>query len=929
VVTRGDGYARVGPGAFQVDGSRREDLSRLLDEVQEGGSGCRGVVHLWSLDAGDGAQGGADFRPGVPESVSAGVLHLVQALALAGKPAPPRLWLVTAGAQAAAESEPVVVAQAPVWGLARVIRNEHPELRCTSVDLSPEPHEVDALAVELRAVSPEVEVALRGSSRRVARLAAWAPPPRSAVVPATVAAEGQPYRFEVSSPGVLDNLTARARGRRAPGPGQVEIEVAVVGLNFMNVMSALGIYPGYPNGVGPLGIECSGRIAAVGDGVAGLRVGDDVVGVAFDCLGTHAVTDARLVRRRPDGLTAEQAATVPIAFMTAWYALYHLGRLGKGETVLVHAAAGGVGQAALQLAHRAGARVLATAGTEEKRALVKSLGAAEVMDSRSLDFARETLSHTGGHGVDVVLNSLAGEAIPAGLRVLAPYGRFLEIGKRDIYRNTPVGLEPFRKNLTYAAVDLDRFIRERPEQAGALLGEVMDAVASGELQPVPHEVFPASRAAEAFRHMAQGQHTGKIVIDVLDPAVRVERAAFDGGSYLVTGGLGALGLEVARWLAAQGAPALALLGRGEPSADAAAVVDELRRGGTRVLVARADVADAAQLGRALEAVDAELPPLAGVVHAAGILDDGILIQQDATRFGSVMAPKVAGAWNLHAATAARPLQHFVLFSSVAALLGIPGQGNYAAGNAFLDALAAQRRRLGLPGCSIAWGPWSEVGLAAARSDRGQRLALQGLESLRPADGIEALALLLEARPPQVAVMPFDAARWGESLPAAAAAPLFERLRSAAGAPGQAGLGRPAGIREALLAVEPGRRRRSLLESHLQDRVAQVLRLTASRIERNKPLRTLGLDSLMALELRNRLEADLGLTLPATLVWNYPSVALLAPHLATRLQIPLDGPVEPESPPPAAPADGGELDRLLEEIQELSPEEARRLLTEER
>ena len=929
LVRCGDAYAKLDARTYQVDGSRREDLSRLLEEAGEGGPACRGLVHMWSLDAADAGRDGAK-PPRDPERLCGGVLHLVQAVAVAGSQEPPRLWLVTAGAQAPAQAEPVAVSQAALWGLARVIGNEHPELRCTSVDLSPDPDEVGPLAAELRAASPEREVALHGGTRRVARLAPWSLPRAEGQRPVTVPAAGRAYRFEVSSPGVLDNLTARPRNRRPPAAGQVEIEVAVAGLNFMNVMSALGIYPGYPNGVGPLGIECAGRIAAVGEGVGGLRVGDEVVAVAFDCLGTHAVTDARLVRHRPPGMSAEQAATVPIVFMTAWYALHHLGRLAKGETVLIHAAAGGVGLAALQLARRAGAEVLATAGSPEKRALVKSLGAAQVMDSRSLEFARETLRHTRGRGVDVVLNSLAGEAIPASLRVLAPYGRFLEIGKRDIYRNAQVGLEPFQKNLSYAAIDLDRFIRERTEQAGALLGEVMEGFAAGELQPIPHQVFPASRTPDAFRHMAQARHMGKIVIDVRDPAVRLEQTAFNRGSYLVTGGLGGLGLEVARWLAAKGVPALALVGRGEPSAAAAGAVDELRRAGIQVLVGRADVSDSRQLARVFEAIDAELPPLTGVVHAAGILDDGILLQQDAARFASVMAPKVAGAWNLHVATAGRPLQHFVLFSSVAALLGTPGQGNYAAGNAFLDALAAHRRRLGLPGTSIAWGPWSGVGLAAANSNRGQRLALQGLESLRPADGIEALGLVLEARAPHVAVMPFDAARWGESLPAAAGAPLFERLRAGGGALGERGTGpvRPAGIREALLAVEPGRRRRSLLESHLQERVAQVLRLAPSRIELGKPLRTLGLDSLMALELRNRLEADLGLTLPATLVWNYPTVAALAPHLATRLQIPLDGPQEPDRGTAPAPEESRELDRILDEIEELSPEEARRLLAEE-
>jgi acyl transferase domain-containing protein/acyl carrier protein len=395
------------------------------------------------------------------------------------------------------------------------------------------------------------------------------------------------------------------------------------------------------------------------------------------------------------------------------------------------------------------------------------------------------------------------------------------------------------------------------------------------------------------------------------------------GTWLVTGGFGGLGLAVAGRLAERGVTHLALVGRRGATASAEEALSALARAGVTVRAIRADVGDESEVARALAEIDATMPALRGVIHAAGILEDATVMSLDRARLDAVAAAKVHGAWNLHAATAARPLDHFVLFSSVAALLGSPGQGNYAAGNAFLDALAAHRVARGLPALAIAWGPWDEVGLAAAREDRGARLAGRGLGSLSVAQGLDALDRLLDARPSCAAVMPFDAALWRASSAAAAASPLFRRLDQA-GRSGAADAPGAEDLRPALLAAEPGRPRRTLFESHLRGRVAQVLRLSPSRVDLARPFKALGLDSLMGLELRNRLEVDLALKLPATLVWNYPTVVALAAHLAERMGVPLDTPPEDGA---AAASEDDALARMLDEIERLSTDEARRLLEE--
>ena len=853
----------------------------------EGSAG--GVIYLRGLDGAplDGTARAAEQIAEAPAVRD--LVNLVKAVVGREAPERPRLIIVTTGVQDVADGGGrVSVEQAPLWGLGAVIASEHPDLRCTRVDLSakPDADEIEGLVRECEAAGRAEQVALRARDRYVARLVGVSLDGEERD-PLLAPAGETPFRVRASSVATLDGLRLHASPRRAPARGQVEIEVRAVGLNFRDVMSALGSLPGHPDGIGPIGIECAGRVVEVGAGVTELGRGDEMVAIAFDCLGTHAIADARLVVRKPAGLSHEIAATVPIAFTTAWLALHRLAGLGSGDRVLIHAAAGGVGLAAVQIARRAGAEVFATAGSRPKHDYLHGLGVEHVLDSRSLSFAKDVMALTRGAGVDVVLNSLAGEAIAAGLSILAPYGRFVEIGRRDIYRNAPIGLAPFRGNLSYSALDLERMCRERPEVVGALLGDLMRRVADGELEPLPVRVFPISQVTDAFRYMAEARHIGKIALSLEPHEVRVAPMipatveVRPDATYLITGGLGALGLTMAGALVDWGARHLALVGRRAPGAAVGGAIAALESKGAHILTIQADVAESAQVERALAEVRRRMPPLRGVIHAAGVLDDATLLQMTGEQIRAVMAPKAAGAWALHAATERDPLDLFVMFSSASALLGLAGQANYAAANAFQDALARHRRRLGRPALSIGWGPWAEVGMAADRSDRGGRLAVLGLGSLTRGEGVEAFRRLLGGARAHVAVMALDVEAWCGAQ-AGPSNPLLERLRAA----GERGSvpGAPAGeILDALRAAPAATRQPMLLE-HVRGRVARILRLELSHVDRDAPLKSLGIDSLMTLELRNRLEADLGLRLSATLVWNYPTVAALAGHLAEALRL---------------------------------------------
>jgi polyketide synthase 12/myxalamid-type polyketide synthase MxaB len=724
-------------------------------------------------------------------------------------------------------------------------------------------------------------------------------------------------RLVTTDAGVLDALAYVPSPRVPPGPGHVEIRVRTTGLNFKDLLSALGTYPG---DAGDLGNECAGEIVAIGAGVSEFAVGDAVVAFTPGSFANFVVADVRMVAPKPEGVSFEEAATVAGGFLTAYHALHHLADIGPGDRVLIHAATGGVGLAAVQLARRAGAEVFATAGSDTKRALLASLGVRYVFSSRSTDFADAILRATGGRGVSVVVNSLAGEMIEASARALGDGGRFVELGKTTV----PAGA--YGARMTYFNPDVAQECRRDPARFGAVLREVMGAVARGDLAALPYHAFPEHDTVAAFRFMARAQHIGKIVVrrdgDGAGPAPSAAAAISSDGSYLVVGGLGGLGLLVAGRLVARGARHLALMARRAPGPEEQAVIDQLARAGAKVLVVRGDVSLPEDVSAAMTRIAAELPPLRGVIQSAGVLDDGVLLQQSWERFAAVMAPKIDGSWNLHRATQDMPLDFFVMFSSVASLLGSAGQGNHAGANAFLDAFAFHRRARGLAALSVNWGAWSDIGAAARRRIAG-RIATRGLGEIAPAAGLAAFDRVLTWPAAQVAVVPMDWQLYGRQFPGAQAPPFLadvmqqamERApRVSSQAPATSFVDR---VRAAAPSEQP-----VLVAAMIRDAVVRGLGLDSSQgIDPHQPLGALGLDSLLAVELRNALSRALGLPrpLPATLLFDYPTLAGLAEYITTTVI----GAAPPGSPLPKPAAAAG-----FEDIALLTDEEAEALLLQE-
>ncbi|MBU3869450.1 SDR family NAD(P)-dependent oxidoreductase, partial [Streptomyces sp. 4503] len=788
-----------------------------------------------------------------------------------------RLAVLTRGAVSTAPGENVEdLGAAAVWGLLRSAQAEHPD-RFVLVDHDGHQDSGTVLAAAVAAGHPHL--ALRRGRALTPRLAPLTP---ATLTPATTPApgDGTPWRMDVTSQGTLENLAAvpcpEAAG--ALGDGQVRVAMHAAGVNFRDVVVALGMIPGQD----VIGSEGAGVVLDIGPGVSGLAPGDRVMGLFSGAFGPVALTDHRLLARLPESWSFTDAAGTPVVFLTALYGLLDLAGLRSGESVLVHSAAGGVGMAATQVARWLGAEVYATA-SPGKWDTLRAGGVADdrIASSRTLEFAERF------DRVDVVLNSLAGEYVDASLGLLADGGRFLEMGKTDIRDGERVAAEHGR--VRYQAFDL---MDAGPDRIGELLQLLVSLFEQGVFTPLPTRSWDVRRAGDALRFLSQARHIGKLVLSVPQPLRERD-------TVLITGGTGTLGGLVARHLVERhGVRDVVLAGRRGPDAPGAAeLTAALRESGAQVRVVACDVADRDELARLLDTV----PDLRMVVHTAGVLDDGVVESLTAERVREVLRPKVDAAWHLHELTAGRELAEFVVFSSAAGVLGSPGQGAYAAANAWLDALMAHRRAAGLPGVSVAWGLWAErSGMTGHLSDRDlARMARAGATPLATDQGLRLLDSARAATEAVVLATPLDATALRAQAEAGALPALFHGLVRAPirRATGAASGDDASSLRDRMTAMPVAEREQHVLDL-VRTHVATVLgHGTLADVDTARTFAETGFDSLTAVELRNRLRTATGVRLPATAIFDYPTPAVLAAHLLREL----DGTVDEAVPPPAAPA----------------------------
>ncbi|WP_243653210.1 type I polyketide synthase [Pseudonocardia endophytica] len=794
--------------------------------------------------------------PDAAHALTRDVLKLLQEWLATDDLARARLVFLTRGAVADGSGSELDLAVAPVWGLVRSAQSENPG-RILLADIDDTDETLAALPTLPALVDDgEPQAVVRGGEVRVGRLAGLESGP--ALVPPA----GTPWRLGCRNTGSLDGLELEAHpDALAPLTGrEVRVGIRAAGLNFRDVLNALGMYPG---DAGLFGSEAAGVVTEVGPDVTDLAAGDRVTGMLFGGFGPLGVTDERMLTPVPDGWDWETAASMPLVFLTAYHALVDLAGLRAGERVLVHAGAGGVGMAAVQIARHLGAEVFATA-SEPKWDVLRSLGVADdhIASSRTLDFAERFPA-----GLDVVLNALSGDFVDASLGLLGDGGRFLEMGKTDIRDG-----DGLPDGFTYRFFDLGAV---DPDRLRSMLRELVDLFDAGALEPLPIRSWDVRRSVDAFRFMSSARHVGKIVLTV-PPALDPD------GTVLVTGGTGGLAATLARHLVAEhGVRNLLLTSRrGLDAPGAGDLRDELLEAGADVTVAACDVADRDALAALLDAV----PTLTAVVHTAGVLDDGTVASLTADGLDAVLRPKLDAAWHLHDLTRDRDLAAFVLYSSTAGVMGGPGQGNYAAGNTFLDALAAHRRALGLPATSLAWGAWEQgAGMTTDLADRDVDRVGEG--SGMPLLSVERGLALYDAATVADEPLILPLGLTGATVPGSAdtvPAVLRGLVRSGGRRrAGQAGVAK-AGLAERL-ATLPDDGRAPFLVDLVRTEAATVLgHGSADGVDARLEFRRLGFDSLTAIELRNRLGTASGLTLPATLIFDYPTPERLAAYLLEEL-----------------------------------------------
>ncbi|MFG1343669.1 SDR family NAD(P)-dependent oxidoreductase [Xanthobacter autotrophicus DSM 431] len=875
---------------------RTDDAAGLVEARLAAPEGLAGILFAGTAGGELGPEGELDTERFVAavEAASCGLVTVGQVLdRLRAAPARPALVVLgRASRRTPADGAMTTegLADSALLGLSRTIANECPEFAVRHVDADADAFtEGTALARAALEDSDETEIVLRGRERQVPRLrqgalTGLAPRHRTIVK----ASEDANFTVTMTSPGLIDHVVLRESPMPTPEADEVVVEVAAVGLNFRDIMAATGILPDEAEGPGAwwrnLGLEFAGTIVRVGAEVEGFAPGDRVMGMGKGFLRRFAAAEARFLMRVPEHVELKDAATLPAAFMTAHYSLVDVGRLSDDEKVLIHLATGGVGLAAIQVARHVGAEILASAGSDAKRAFLRDLGIGHIMNSRSLEFAEAVRAATSGRGVDVVLNALSGAGIDKGLECLAPFGRFVEIGKRDLAQDKPIGLKSLYYNNTYSVIDLSTIADERPAKLAALLKAVEALVAEGTYRPLPATRFPASRAAEAMRLFSKAQHIGKVVLTFDEPEIEVEidlsqaiRFSAE-ASYLVTGGLRGFGVAIADFLSRHGAGRLLLAGRnGTPDEEAAPVLAAIAARGTQIVPVALDVTDAPAVDALVAAYARSDKPLKGIVHGAAVIEDGFLNQLDAAQIARVIRPKAGGVWNLHKAATAHgaKLDFFVSFSSLAQVIGSPGQANYTAANSVLNAMGSFRKGRGLPGSAAAWGSIAGSGFVARSEALGNYLESIGMKPVQDQEAAEALGTLLRAEEENLGFARADWAAIGRALSRTAGAARVKPL-----------LAQRTGGRsriQAELIAAPREAWDAMLADLIRAEVAKVLKVSPSDIPADRRLSELGLDSLSSFELKNRIEAHVDVNIPVAKFLQTPTVTGLSGVVAATFE----------------------------------------------
>ncbi|MFH1319653.1 MAG: SDR family NAD(P)-dependent oxidoreductase [Bacteroidota bacterium] len=902
IVKCGAGFKKISEFEFEIDPIDQKGVDKLIDLVAEKGK-FQGIIYLWGLNSAENDQLTVESIIASEKHSSIMIMNIVRKLNAANYDENPDIWMISSGAQSVGgDPETNRMSQAGLRGVSRVVINEFPIFNSTMVDFSHpvKDDEIDAFIDEILAGDKEDEIAFRGRKRYINKLDRISIENIAQRALKTIPAEGSSYTTNITDYGVLDNLVISETPRQTPGDDEVEVKIKAAALNFRDIMISMGLLSDEAVKGGlfgkTLGLECAGIVSTVGKDVKDVKVGDEVIATAPSCLSGFAIPKACHVVQKPKNISFEEAACLPVTYVTAYFSLIYHCRMQKGEKVLIHAAAGGVGIAAIHIANAVGTEIFATVGSPEKRAYIESIGVKpdHIFNSRTLAFADQIMEFTQGKGVDIVLNSLSGEAIFKSIRCLAPYGRFVEIGKTDIYRNSKLGLRTFGNNLSYFGVDIDRLFKQKEKFGGELFQKAIDFFVENNIPVHPIKLFPISRITDAFQFMAGARHIGKIIISMngdVQVAPPKEIRFKEDATYFITGGASGFGLAVANWMTTKGARHLVLGSRSGPKTDEEKeIIEKMRAKGVNVMLANGDVSKKEDVNRIINDIKKNMPPLKGIQHAAMVLDDGSIPEITHERYMKVFMPKAIGCWLIHEATKDIDLDHFVLYSSISAIYGNPGQVSYVGASSFLDNFAHFRRSQGLPAMTINWGVLGDVGFVARSGNVGGLLYKQGWKTFTLEQSTDILEQMLLNNPVQRVATDSDWEMIGDFYPHSCETNRFGHLIKEKELTTSSAVGTGSGALKATLLESSPEEQFDVLIFQLRDTFARVLGTTADKVDTTEPVTKYGLDSLMANQIRNWIQSNASVDYSMMRIMKGPTMEEMTRQILEEL----DGLTLPES-----------------------------------
>jgi len=781
-----------------------------------------------------------------------------------------------------------------LWGSTAVVSNEYPNIDYVLIDLDVSVEVDSILEEELFHFQSGEELAYR-DGERLRKVLEYLNIEETKTTTndknSEVNTKDEAVSLVVSNPGELDSLGYKLEERIAPKGSEIEFKVAYSSINFKDLLKVMGqLASSVTEGTyigDAIGMECSGIVTAIGPDCTDFEVGNEIMACLPGTFKSYITVDSKYVLKKPSNISLAESSSIIIAFMTTYYGLIETARLDSDDTILIHNATGGVGLSAIEIAKWKGARIIATAGTLKKRQYLESLGIERIANSRDLEFANKVREWTNGKGVDVVINAIAGESLLQSFDLLAPFGRFIEIGKKDISENNFLPLYKFNKNISFTAIDIDLLLGHKEKRTLRLMNEIKEILESKKIKPVPVTIYEATNIRDAFGLIAQNKHIGRVVVNMQDQQLEVasKNSALisEKGCYLISGGTGGLGIELTKWLGEQGAEKIILLSRsGKTSDQGQSTFEKVLKNGTEIEIIQADVTNLESLKAIVLKIQESPYILKGVFHAAMVLDDCFWNDLDINRLNKVLAPKISGVLNLHEIVKDLSLDFFVNFSSISSLIGNAGQGSYVIANAFLDSFAYYRQSLGLPSITINLGPLAETGILTKNQDVAQLLESTGIKGLSNRTVLEGIEKLIATDVAQAGLFEID---WQQFRAIQSkTVTKFDKLTGSDGSIMQnpqlnqlykdiASLSRSA--------------RLEYIEKALLESLAPVLRIPVENISKDTGINYLGIDSLLTVELIRHIEQRTGLEVSNMDILSGPSINQLATLMLSRIEIPAE------------------------------------------